>query len=396
MTPWLIILVKMKNLIYLCLVLMIGLVVQGCDLLNENKPIVIGAIYNLTGSQAALDAPSSQGAHLAVALANAEGGILARTVQLALEDGMTDEEIVETKTASIIKQYSNVSALFGFSDTDMVLPAAQLAAENGLMFVTSGATSPQLPDDVPEYLFLACFGDNVQAAAAAEWAFNTLEAKTVSVLFNDSTSYTQLLQGYFRTRFEELGGEVLSVESYIPGDDLDEPIEKLAQADLIYLAAQTGDDVINGILALREAGFTVPILGGDGYDVPSMWANNPEVKDVYFTTHAYLGEDNENPNVIAFREAYAEAYDGNEPDAFVALGYDTANLIMAAISKAGRTNPGAVLEAMSELEDFEGVTGTISFVDGSRIPTKTVSIVGVADGGVSLMAEVMPESVPAP
>jgi branched-chain amino acid transport system substrate-binding protein len=369
---------------------------QGCDLLNENKPIVIGAVYNLTGSQAGLDVPSSQGAQLAISLANADSGILSRTVQLALEDGMTDEAIIAAKTASIIKKHSNLSAIIGMSDTDMVLPAARLAAENEIMFVTSGATSPQLPDDVPDYLFLACFGDNVQAAAGAEWAFNTLGAKTVSVLYNDGVSYTQLLQGYFRTRFEELGGEVLSVEAYTLGDELSEPIEKLAQADLIYLAAQTDQDVISGILALREAGFTAPILGGDGYDVPALWADNPELEDVYFTTHAYLGEDNENPNVVAFREAFAEMYEGKEPDAFAALGYDTANIVMAAISKAGRTKPDAVLEAMSELESFEAVTGTISFVDGSRIPTKTVSIVGVADGGVKLIAEVMPKSVPAP
>ncbi|MEZ4678407.1 MAG: hypothetical protein R2932_29740 [Caldilineaceae bacterium] len=47
---------------------------------------------------------------------------------------------------------------------------APAAAAAQRLFLTSGATSPQLPAQVPDYLYLACFGDNVQAAAAAEWA----------------------------------------------------------------------------------------------------------------------------------------------------------------------------------------------------------------------------------
>jgi len=54
--------------------------------------------------------------------------------------------------------------MMGLSDTDMVLAAAPLAEEAGIPFVTSGATSPRLAE-MYEVLFLACFGDNVQAEA---------------------------------------------------------------------------------------------------------------------------------------------------------------------------------------------------------------------------------------
>ena len=45
-----------------------------------DRPIVIGAIYNLTGGQQDLDTPSSRGARLAVDLANAGKGVLGRQV----------------------------------------------------------------------------------------------------------------------------------------------------------------------------------------------------------------------------------------------------------------------------------------------------------------------------
>ena len=104
----------------------------------------------------------------------------------------------------------------------MVLAAAPIAAKNKRVFLTSGATSPQLPRQVPRYLFLACFGDNVQAAAGAEWAVKTLKARTAVVLYKQTSSYARLLHGYFQTRFKQLGGKVLAVRAYTLADIKDE------------------------------------------------------------------------------------------------------------------------------------------------------------------------------
>ncbi len=71
---------------------------------------------------------------------------------------------------------------------------------------------------MPRYLFLACFGDNVQAAAGAEWAVKTLKARTAVVLYKETSSYARLLHGYFETRFKQLGGKVLAVRAYTLAD----------------------------------------------------------------------------------------------------------------------------------------------------------------------------------
>jgi ABC-type branched-subunit amino acid transport system substrate-binding protein len=54
------------------------------------RPMVIGALYNLTGGQQDLDIPSSRGAKLAVDEANKSGGVLGRPVRLVLVDGQTN------------------------------------------------------------------------------------------------------------------------------------------------------------------------------------------------------------------------------------------------------------------------------------------------------------------
>jgi branched-chain amino acid transport system substrate-binding protein len=109
--------------------------------------------------------------------------------------------------------YENVSAMMGLSDTDMVRAAVPVAAGAGIPFVTSGATSPGLAEEY-EGLFLACFGDNVQAAAGAEYAYNEMGLKTCSLLVDGNMEYARLLAGYFKERYLDLGGEII-MEAFI-------------------------------------------------------------------------------------------------------------------------------------------------------------------------------------
>jgi branched-chain amino acid transport system substrate-binding protein len=117
---------------------------------------------------------------------------------------------------------------------------------------------------------------------------------------------------------------------------------------------------------------------------------------VYYTTHVYLGSDNPDPAVAAFRLAYQSANRGEDPSAFAALGYDAANLLAEAIRRAGSTNPGEVEKSLSGIQDFQGVTGAIGYPGGSRIPLKSVSIIAINNGLLSLADQFTPASVPAP
>jgi branched-chain amino acid transport system substrate-binding protein len=378
--------------------LVVCLLLVGCAWIKgwttEKGPITIGAVYNLNGAQMTLDLPSSEGAQLAVDRANKDGGVLGRPVRLQVIDGQSTPKYIAEVTKDLLEKEPATAGLIGLSDTDMVLAAAPVAAKHHKVFLTSGATSPRLPSQVPEYLFLACFGDNVQAAAAAEWAYRALKAHAVAVIFNKDTAYTRLLHGYFETRFKQLGGTVSSVQPYTL-TDFAVNVESLRKADLVYFAAYP-DDVTMVIPRLRDAGVTAPILGGDGLDIGAAWKNIPQTRNVYFTTHAYLGADNPDPAVQRFRKLFHEVHPAKEPDAFTALGYDTANLMMVAIGQAGSIEPMAVLKALAATTDFHGVTGTISYRGGNRIPSKSVTIMQVDGGRERFVGNVLPESVPAP
>ncbi len=368
----------------------------GCgDDEDLNTPVVMASVYNLTGFQAVLDVPSSNGSMLAASEINAHGGVLGREISLVAVEGESVPEALSVKTEELFDQHPDIVAFFGLSDTDMVLAAAPVAASHERIFLSSGATSPQLPEQVPEFLFLACFGDNVQAAAGAEWAYNDLGARDAMVLFDPSESYTQLLQGYFVERFEELGGTIAAAENIDPRT---EPITlpQIGNVDLVFLSVQTAEDAARVIPLLRDAGYGGPILGGDGYDSESTWESTPDISNVYFTTHVYLGDDNPNPLVTSFVNAYAVAYPGEAPSAFAALGYDAVKLLAAAIARAGEATPEAVVAGLTGLAGYDGVTGTISFQGNDRIPTKSVTILEVVNAKQTFVTEVTPTSVPSP
>lgn len=378
------------SIVKLLMCFLAGLFFFGC---TENDPIKIGVLYNILGSQAGLDWPSYRGAMFAAERLNQKGRVSGHKLLFMLRDGESDPAVLRQKVLEQLQYNPEIVAFIGLSDTDMVLAAAEVAGDNQRVFITSGATSPKLPAQVPDFLFLACFGDNVQAAAAAEFAFKEKKVRTVAVVYDSTQTYTRLLQGYFRTRFTQLGGQVLSVQAFNESD-LSPITAQLQGADLIYLAAMP-QHALTATQLIRNTGFNQPIIGGDAFDSETIWAGQTDISAVFFTTHAYIQADNPDPRVQAFIRDYTTRY-GHAPDAFAALGYDTVNLLSAAINSAQSADPAAIRNALATLQNVDGITGTISFSNGERIPRKSVTILEIKAGKLSLAEQVMPEQVPQP
>jgi branched-chain amino acid transport system substrate-binding protein len=363
-------------------------------------PIKIGAVYNLTGGMASLDVPSANGAKLAAKEINDAGGVLGRKIDLVTYDGKTDAATIGNAATQLVES-DKVKTMLGFSDSDMTLAAAPIAAKAGIPFVTSGATSPKLPDRVPTYLYLAGFGDNVQAAAAAEYSYNDLKAKTAYLLIDKGMEYTLLLGKYFKERFTELGGQIVLEDTYQTGDkDFSAQITKLKSLpnppDILFISSGP-DDVGVLVKQFRDAGVDKPIVGGDGYDTPLLVEiAGKGAENVYFTTHSLMDPQLGTDSVKKFISAYQAEYKNPPENAFAALGYDTVKLIADAIKRAGSDDPKAILAALAATKNFPGVTGSITYQPGSRVPQKGVTVILVKDGKFTLAKEVVPQKIPAP
>ncbi|MEI6308630.1 MAG: ABC transporter substrate-binding protein [bacterium] len=363
-------------------------------------PFKVGAIYNLTGAQASLDVPSANGAQLAVKQINAAGGVLGRTLELVLYDGKTDADTIR-QAADKLVEVDRVAALIGFSDTDQVLAAAPAVVKAGIPFITSGASSPKLPAQVPDVLFLACFGDNTQAAAGAEYAYNRLKARNAYLLVDSSMEYTRLLAGYFKQSFLQLGGQILLEDTFTSGSkELTAQISKLkalaSSPDLLYIACGPQDAGLV-IDLLAQAGFNQPALGGDSFDSTQLTAvGGAAAEDTYCTTHGYLKMGAIQETVRTFVIDYRTMFGHDPENAFAGLGYDAVNLLADALRRAGTDQAQPLLAALAATQGLEGVTGTISYPSGSHIPSKSVTLLRVLAGQFTWAWEITPNQVPAP
>jgi len=342
----------------------------------SEQTVKIGAIYNLVGSQSPLDLPSARGARLAVDEINRLGGIDGKEIELIICDGKSDTAGVGECAKALIAE--NISALIGLSDTDMVLAAGPITSAAGIPFVTSGATSPRLAEE-NEGLFLACFGDNVQAQAGAEYAFNRMGIKTCSLLVDGEMEYARLLAYYFKERYADLGGEI-TMEAFINDSDLAILSREVfdAHSEMVYLAAGP-KEAKTVIEALRRAEINSPIFGGDSLD--SLDLRQEGMGRIIFSTHALLDENSSRTG--EFVRAYRAEYGYPPENAFSALGYDAVKLLAEAIDRAGSSDPEAIVQALGNTSGFSGVTGDISYQDDSCIPNKDATIVSLIEGEIA-------------
>jgi branched-chain amino acid transport system substrate-binding protein len=286
--------------------------------------------------------------------------------------------------------------MVGLTDTSYMLAAGPVAQEAGIPFLDVGGTAP-LITTVGDFIFMLPFGDNVQAAVAAEYAHEQ-GWTTAALLLDEAMDYTKFLAKYFKDRFtmEDIGGEIVSELSYSSGDtdfsgQLTEFVNLDPQPDFLFISANPSE-IGTIIQQARDLGLTLPIVGGDGYDTPLLAELAPGASNVFFTTHEGIYGDD--PAAAAFSEAYEAEY-GNPPEAvFAALGYDGIKLMADAITRAGTLDGAAVRDALAATQGFEGVTGTISYDEGSRIPSKSVALIEVVDGKNNLLEIVVPEVVP--
>ena len=375
-----------RNLLRKCMAVGIAAVMTTAiagTFVHADDEIVIGAIFNVTGDQSSLDAPSQQGFDLAIEEINAAGGINGKQLKAVYYDGQTDTAVCANNAKKLIDNDGAI-VLTGFSDSDFVYAAGAVAQEAGVPFLSTGATTPDIPAVVGNCAFLTAFGDDVCAEACADYAFEELGAKTAYVLTDQSMSYTTNLSDYFMDHFKELGGEIVLQDFFSSGDyDYAAQIARYQalgdECGILFMA--TGpDDASTVIEQFRSAGVTAPMISGDGWDT-DLWgvAGDLANQDCYCGTH--FSADDEGETVQGFIAAYTEKY-GNAPEnGFAALGYDAAHIIAAAIEACGDdVTPENVRAAIEETKDYAGVTGTISFTAEEHVPDKTVVICQAEDG----------------
>ena len=171
--------------------------------------------------------------------------MLGRPLEIIIEDGKSDVPTI-TSVAKKLVEEDGVNVMVGLTDTSYMLAAGPVAQEAGIPFLDVGGTAP-LITTVGDFIFMLPFGDNVQAAVAAEFAHEQ-GWKTAALLLDEAMDYTKFLAKYFKDRFtmEDIGGEIVSELSYSMGDtDFSAQLTEFEnldpQPDFLFVSSNPGE-----------------------------------------------------------------------------------------------------------------------------------------------------------
>lgn len=323
------------------------------------KKIKIGFAAPLTGDQAQIGLETLNGVKLAVEQANEKGEVIPgyRLEVYALDDQHNPSQAVTVARKFISSP--DVAAVVGHFNSSCTKPASAIYNEAGIVQITPASTNPEISRQGFKTFFRIPATDEVQGPKGADFAA-ALGIKTVSVI-DDKTTYGKGLADEFHKQASSLGLTILGHEGITQGDKDFTPLLikiKAQNPDLIYFGGIYPEGALL-IRQTRELGIKATLMGGDGIaSATFIELATPAIAEGTYAT--MIGGDMKTvPNAQEFVTAYEKEF--GPLGQWSAYGYDAANIVIEAIRRAGTANRQAILEAMHQIKDFQGVTGITNF-----------------------------------
>ncbi len=353
---------------------------------KQESGIPVGQFASLTGGQATFGQSTDKGVQLALEEINGSGGVLGQPIRMITKDNQSKPGETSTVVRELITR-DKVVALIGEVASGRSLEAAPIAQRSGIPMISPASTNEKVTE-TGDHIFRVCFIDPFQGTVCAKFA-GKLAAKKAAIITDVSKDYSLGLAKSFKAEFLKNGGVITGEQSYSGGDkDFSAQLTaiKSANPDVVFLPAYYTEAPLI-IRQARQLGITAPFIGGDGWDSTELISvGGSAVEGCYFSNH--FSNQSTDPQVVAFVDAYRKKYH-EDPDAMVALGYDSLKLLADAMKRAGTTDPDKVNAAIAATKDFPGITGKIT-LDEHRNPTKSAVMLQVKNGKFAYVETIAP------
>jgi branched-chain amino acid transport system substrate-binding protein len=314
------------------------------------ESIKIGDVNSYT-SQAAFTTPYRNGMKLAVDEINAKGGILGRQLELLTRDDAGKPEEAQ-RAASELVLNEHVALLTGTFLSNVGLAVSDFAKQQKIPFVAAEALSDALTWERGNlYTFRIRSSTYMQAAMLAE-AAAALPAKKWAIVA-PNYEFGHSAAESFKTLLKRARPDVeFVVEQYPPVGRID------AAAVVQVIAAAKPDALFNATFGPDLVRF---VREGNNRDlfanlqVVSVMTGQPEFLDPLkaeapkgWIATGYPYDLIDKPEHRAFLAAYEKAFN-DYPRAGSLSGYTTIKAVAAALTKAGTTDPEALVKALEGL-----------------------------------------------
>lgn len=307
-------------------------------------------------------------------------------VEIVLEDNESKAESAVKANTKLITQ-DDVLMIIGPQSSKQAIPAGDVANNYETPMISPWSTNPDTTGNRP-YVFRGCFLDPFQGPVLANFITDEFGFKKAAVLYDVASDYPKGLAEFFKMAWEEKHGadSVVAYESFTTKDtDFSSQLTKIIRsgADVLF-TPQYYNEVALIVQQAKDLGWKGPIVGSDSWGSAETVALCGEAcYGQFFSTHyAAAGAQGATK---AFIDRYKEKY-GYVPDDVAALTWDSLRLAQAAIEGSGKLtgkikdDRKAVRNALAKIENFEGITGKMTFTEEGD-PIKCAVIVKISDKG---------------
>jgi branched-chain amino acid transport system substrate-binding protein len=360
----------------LALAFAVGL--AGCGK-KDAGVVKIGQASPLTGSIAHLGKDNENGVRMAIDEANAAGfQVGADKLKLEL---LSEDDQADPKQGTIVAQKlvdAKVAGVVGHLNSGTTIPASKIYHDAGIAQISPSATNVTYTNQGFKTAFRVIANDAQQGKVLGEFAVGKLGAKNIAII-DDRSAYGQGLADEFEKAATAAGATILTREfTDTTKTDFTAILTSIKgkNPDLIFyggMDAQAGPMMKQ----LKNLGLTAKYLGGDGIQ---------SVEFLKLAADAAEGAYGSSPGVPLaqmpggkdFESRYKSKYN-LDIQIYAPYAYDAANVLLAAVKKAGSVDPAKYLAELANSQ-YQGVTGVITFDEKGDIKGGGISLYQVKGG----------------
>ena len=348
----------------------------------DGDTLSFGVIAPLTGPHALYGEAAKNGVNLALEEINEAGGVKVGDKSYSFNAAVICDD--KSDSTEAISAYNNCASydilgIIGTYASSCTKAFATQAQSDGLIVITPQSTNASICK-IGDYIFRACFSDDAQGPAMAEFIKDKLGARKAAIIYGSNEDYCTGLYESISKYFDENGVDYVVYECNSTDTDFSAQVSKVVAEGCDAIAYPNYLDTVPMLVQqARAAGFTGGIVGGDGWDGVDTSGLEADFENTYYLNHLDFGDTDE--KIQNFVKTYTDEFGSDSLCAAAALYYDSVYMLKQAIEESGSTDPAVIKDALAAI-DFNGVTGHISF-DENGDPIKAFTIETFKDGKVT-------------
>ncbi len=280
-----------------------------------------------------------------------------------------------------------VAAVIGGEMSEEALALGEILNGAGIVLMTPTATNPDVTKGRP-FVFRACFSDTQVADKMAEYTAKHLKPKSVGVLHNVSSPYSDFLSRRFMETFGRLTQNKIPVSVHRVlrrTSNLTEPVLQFQKAGVTHVAMFTHDtDLFSFVAEATPRGFLPTYLGSDGWGSNEfvygrMVRDFPLGKGFHAIRNSYWLATRQSP----LKARVADKLRGDAMNEWAAIGFDAGWILFHAMGTAENPRSGeSVRKSLLRLRDLPLLTSqTMAFGPGNALD-KSLYLYQISRAGI--------------